>query len=125
MKYPFMGKPTLSGKYHFIVEKGKIRTFAARWKDSAGDPVDLTGWKAKMQIKEVQSDTVPLLELTTDNGKIPELDETGVVLVTITTADSLLLTEDCVYDLQLEDLTQEDHPFLIGEIRVIPEITSV
>lgn len=40
------------------------------YKDDTQTPVDMTGWTAKMQIKQCAADEDPVLELTTENGRI-------------------------------------------------------
>ena len=50
--------------------------------DSAGVPVDLTGKTARMQIRDDYTGAL-ILELTTANGRIAALDNTGVVSLRI------------------------------------------
>lgn len=56
--------------YNFEIEQGTSLNKSVVWKDSTGAAVNLTGYTARMQIREtVDSDSV-LLELSTTNGKI-------------------------------------------------------
>ncbi len=40
-----------AGKYTFIIEQGATTDFELVWKDASGDPVDLTNYQARMQIR--------------------------------------------------------------------------
>lgn len=40
-----------AGKYTFIIEQGATTEFEVVWKDSAGDPVSLTDYHARMHIR--------------------------------------------------------------------------
>ena len=56
--------------YNFEIEQGTSLNKPVVWKDSNGVVVNLTGYTARMQIREtIDSDEV-LLELSTANGKI-------------------------------------------------------
>jgi len=41
-----------AGTFSFTIEQGATTDFELVYKDSAGDPVDLTGYVAKMQLKD-------------------------------------------------------------------------
>jgi hypothetical protein len=48
-----------AGRYSFIIEQGSTLEFEIQYKDSNGDPVDLTNYSARMQIRPtVTSDDV-------------------------------------------------------------------
>ena len=40
-----------AGAYSFTIEQGSTIDFQIDYKDSTGDPIDLTGWQARMQIR--------------------------------------------------------------------------
>jgi hypothetical protein len=40
-----------AGTFSFTIEQGATTDFELVYKDSAGDPIDLTGYQAKMQLK--------------------------------------------------------------------------
>jgi hypothetical protein len=54
--------------YEFRVRQGRTFDPVLTWKDSAGQPIDLTGWDAKVQVRENVDDDDPLLELTVGSG---------------------------------------------------------
>ena len=48
-----------AGRYNFTIEQGASVDFELAYKDSEGNPVDLTGYQARMQLRPTQfSDTV-------------------------------------------------------------------
>lgn len=55
------------GIYDMTCQQGATFTKSITWKDSAGDPVDLTGYTARMQVR-ADPDTAEILELTTSGG---------------------------------------------------------
>ena len=54
-----------AGKYSFVIEQGTTLDFEIQYKDSSGNPVDLTGYTAAMQIRSNYSGSgVTYLTLT-------------------------------------------------------------
>ncbi len=45
-----------ASKYTFTVEQGTTTDFEIQWNDSDNQPIDLTGYEAKMQIKSDYKD---------------------------------------------------------------------
>lgn len=69
-----------------------------------GDAIDLTGFTARMQIRENVEDAAFIIELTTENGRIELNNPTGAINLTIAAADTEGLDfEFAVYDLELID----------------------
>ena len=52
-----------AGKYSFIIEQGATTNFQINWNDETGSAVDLTGYHARMQIRN-SYDSSPLLSLS-------------------------------------------------------------
>lgn len=59
----------MAGTYHFQLYQRTTVDLLLTWKDSAGDPIDLTGWSAAMQVRTEPRGTV-LADLSSGNGKI-------------------------------------------------------
>jgi hypothetical protein len=113
-------------RYDITIYQGTTysRTFAFRQANGT-TPIDLTGYEARMQIREsVDSETV-LLELTTEpaNGRLTINGAAGTVaaLVSATDTSAIAWTEG-VYDLELVDGLNVSRP-LYGKVRVSPEVT--
>lgn len=50
-----------AGKYNFTIEQGATLDFAIQYKDSTNQPIDLTGYQARMQLRpNIGSDTIYL-----------------------------------------------------------------
>lgn len=87
-------------------------------------PIDLTGYTAKMQIREtVDSDTV-IIELTHLNGGIVIDTSRYTITLTMTSAQTALFTfPTAVYSMELTDPSGNVNTFIQGNLTLIPEIT--
>jgi len=102
-----------AGKYSFSVEQGATTSFQVVYKDANANPVDLSGYQARMQIREtIASSTVICrlsssldadgtgLNLSGSAGTLPL--SSGSIGVYISAASSSGFTFDtAVYDLEL------------------------
>ena len=84
------------------IEKGATYRHRLVWTGANGQPIDLTGCTAKMQVREeVISDTV-LIELSTENGRITITPASGQFDLYIADEDTDHLSLDGgVYDLEV------------------------
>jgi hypothetical protein len=57
-----------SGKYSFVIEQGATTDFQIIYKDSAGAPVNLSGYTAAMQIRNAQGGSTLYTSLTSSLG---------------------------------------------------------
>jgi hypothetical protein len=90
---------------------------------TAGDPHDLTGWTARMQIRKKVGEPV-LAEATTENGKITLGGATGRVDIKLSPADTDAIGEKTAkYDLELEDPAGDVYRLLEGAVTISPNIT--
>jgi hypothetical protein len=87
-------------------------------------PVPLTGYTAKMSIKD-QIDGLELLRLDTTNGRIV-IDPTALTItLTILPADTAaLMWMNGVYDLDMVSPTGVLTPLLAGSVQVIKDVTT-
>lgn len=97
--------------------------------DSAGDPIDFTGFTAKMQIRSEFSLFVPLLyELNTSPGAgqgLITLDSSGNITRLISAADTALFTfGDAVYALVLIDPSGKRTTRIQGVVTRLPQETA-
>ena len=96
---------------------------------SDGEPFDLTGWSARIQIREHLHGPL-VLELTTDNGRI-ELGDDGEIVLTLDAETTAALTvwadyEQYVYDMELyrvESGVEEVQRPIFGTVVLYPEVT--
>lgn len=114
------------GNYNITVYQGARWAKSVAWEDEDGNPVNLTGWTARMQArKRVHHDGPPLVELTTENGRITLGGVAGTIdleLNTATTTELERLSKG-VYDLELVDPSGEATRLLMGQWTVSGEVT--
>ena len=92
-----------AGTYLITAEQGATFTRTIVWNDADGDPVDLTGYVVRMQVREDYFSSVASLTLTTENGRITFGDATGSIVLNVSATDmALLQANSYVYDLELE-----------------------
>ena len=53
-----------AGKYSFTIEQGATTDFEIAYKDSNGDPIDLTGYQARMQLRPAPGSSTLYLTLS-------------------------------------------------------------
>lgn len=91
-----------AGNYDFYIEQGATFNQQFIWKDSTGALVNLTGYTARMQIRQTVSNDTVLLSLTTENGRISLGGAAGTITLTLDAATSAGITfSRGVYDLEL------------------------
>lgn len=110
--------------YNFQVEQGTTLIKPIVWRDSSGNPVNLTGYSAKMQARSsVTSDEV-LLELSTANGKIVIVPLEGKLTLTMSPAVTSAMTwRRARYDLEITAGDGNVTRLIEGEITVSREVT--
>ena len=92
-----------AGIYNFTIDQGSEYTTTIVYKDPQGVPIDLTGYSAKMELREQSSSPNPAaLTLTSPSGGIVITPLTGTLAITMTTAQTNALSARFyVYDLEL------------------------
>jgi hypothetical protein len=128
-----------AGRYPIYIEQGATIDFEIQYQDSEGNPVDLTGYGARMQFRpSAASDTV-YLSLTNNlnadgtginmSGSTPYKPPTsGTLGVYISSCTSSALTfGEAVYDLEIFAPTNSNCPtvtrILQGPVRLSNEVT--
>jgi hypothetical protein len=110
--------------YNFELEQGTSLVKSVVWKDSTGTPVPLTGFSARMQVREtIDSDEV-LLELSTSNQKIELVPLLGKVTLRFSPLDtSGAYWTKGRYDLELTSPSGTVTRIIKGKISLSKEIT--
>lgn len=93
-----------AGALDIVVEQGTTFQKKLTWVDDSvpAVPIDITGYTARMQIREELESTGFIIELTTGNGRISLGGANGEIDLLISDTDTALLTIECgVYDLEL------------------------
>jgi hypothetical protein len=93
-----------AGVLNLLVMQGSTFSRTISWQID-GEPVDLTGYTARMQIRTVQVNTKPqrlLYSLTSENGKLLVDRQNGSITMSIDAVNSATLPAGShVYDLEL------------------------
>lgn len=128
-----------AGRYPIYIEQGATIDFEVQYRDSNNNPVDLTGYGARMQIRpSVTSQTVYLSLTNTLNSdgtgismsgsapyKPPTSGSLGIYIASCTS--SLLDFGEAVYDLEIFSPINSDCPvvtrILQGPVRLSKEVT--
>ncbi len=113
-----------AAKHDILIEQGATFRLNLVWKDSAGVPVNLTGYSARMQVRRSLNSSEPLLNLTTSNGAIT----LGGAAGTIAVVAAATLTDDinarsAVYDLELQSADGTVTRLIEGRATISPEVT--
>jgi hypothetical protein len=88
------------------------------------EPVDLTNFNARMQIRESVDSTTALHSATTENGQIiiDNTYKTISILIPASVTTNFTFTT-AVYSLELYTSGGEVIPFLVGNLTLVPEVT--
>lgn len=87
------------------------------------NPVDLTGWSAKMQVRQDVGQAV-VIELSTANSRIALNSPLGNIQLHILAADTAMLTPGLYkYDLELTDETGFVYRLIEGFFQIVGAIT--
>ena len=110
------------GRYNMVCPQGS--TFSQELTYSVDDvAVDLTGYSARMKVKEKYTSSIAELDLTTENGAITLGGEEGTILIEVSAEETAaLIAKEYIYDLEI--VTGENVTRLIeGKFIVTPEVT--
>lgn len=127
-----------AGIYNLTIEQGTDWRLLFVWKDSAGDPHDLTDYSARLQIRETIDSKLTLLSASTDDDTIllggadgwVEINFSENLTKAVKINPALFgLWQDgkegalFVYDLEIIDATGKVRRLLQGAVFFIPEVT--
>lgn len=90
-----------------------------------GDPIDITGYTAIMQVREFIDDDDVILEASTENGYITMDEENGTFVVSIPTSvtDDLEAPFEGVYDLFVTAPNGDTEKILFGPFKIEQAVT--
>tara|TARA_Y100000592_G_C5376756_1_gene271367 strand:- start:320 stop:724 length:405 start_codon:yes stop_codon:yes gene_type:complete len=129
-----------AGRYSFVIEQGATTDFEIRYADSGSNAIDLTGYRAKMQIRTaLTSSSTLLLTLTSSlaadgtglnlsgsNGTNPLSSGSIGVFISAHSSSQLSGWNEAFYDLEL--ISGSTYPvvtrILEGKVQLSKEVTS-
>ncbi len=92
------------------------------WQDAAGDPIDLTGYTARMQARKNVGNINVLMTATDGNGLVLG-GVAGTVDIQLSPAQTNISNKDNVYDLEVTSPTSEVTSLVQGLFTVIQDVT--
>ena len=119
-----------AGRYDIYIEQGSKKTIVIEFLNSDNTPINLTGFKFRMQMRPYVTSPVVQDELTDDNGRIlvePEIGRIGLDYPSaVTSAYTFVGKNGCssVYDLEWFE-SGEAKRKLEGNVTISPEVTKI
>jgi hypothetical protein len=113
-------------KIDLTIYQGSTFSQEFQWKvGSPPTPVDLTGYSARMHIRQKINSPDPIIALTTENGRIVFKDRTnGIFSLEISATDTALLNfRSAVYDLEMVSPSGFVQRLMEGSVELSPEVT--
>ena len=113
-----------AGLLNLIVDQGSDWYLYITWEDSDGDPIDNTGYSAKMQMRSLPTSTNAELTLSTVNGGITLGGADGVIELHATAVQTNVSAGFYYYDLELTaPITGTITRVVQGQINLNAEVT--
>lgn len=113
---------SIVGTHNFEILQGETWTRTLTWKVD-GTAVDLTGYTARMQVRQKVTSADTLLSLTSASG-ITLGGSAGTITLSVSAVDTAAMTwREGVYDLELVSGGGEVTRLIEGRITVSPEVT--
>jgi len=114
-----------AGIYNFTIDQGAQYTTQIIWADSSGNPINLTGYTAAMQLRlQAASPNPSALNLTSSNGGITITPLAGEMDILMTSAQTGSLDPGFyVYDLEIA-LGSVVTRIIQGQITVSAQVTQ-
>ncbi len=111
-------------KYTMYLLKGATFDYKFIWKDEAGALVNLTGYTARMHMREKVEYATPFMSFTTADNSIVLGGAAGSIQIKASAAATSAVTvKEGVYDLELVAPTGDVVRFLEGLVIVSEEVT--
>ena len=107
----------ITSKYPLTIRRGTVLDIAITWRDPDGNPVDLTGYKASLQIRRSPEDAA-ILEDWTDGpgGEISLGGKSGTIQLRIpANITKAMGWQEGIYDLVLGTEYESEEPIRLLE----------
>ena len=116
--------PVLAGTYNIVADQGATFSRAFIKKDDEKRIIPLTGYTARMQVRESYDSTGIVLNLNTDNDYIIIDGSRGIISVVVPDDETRILNPgEYVYDLELIYPDGQVERMLMGTFTVRREVT--
>lgn len=92
----------MAAKYDIVCDQGATFSRELAWLDDSSNPVNLTGYTARMQVRETVESSSALLSLTTENSRISLGGTNGKITLLVSATDTAaVVAGHYVYDLEV------------------------
>lgn len=114
----------LGNRFDITINQGATYELTITWKDSAGTAINLTGYTARMQVRETYSSTTPIVSLTSGSGiTLGGAAGTIAIVISATTTAALTAPFSGVYDLEIVSAAGVVTRLIQGTATVSAEVT--
>jgi len=113
----------VAGDYDIIADQGATFTRVITWNDSAGSPVNLSGYTARMQVRQRYVSTTTVLSLTSGSGITLGGALGTITLLASATTTAAITAGEYLYDLELVSGGGVVTRLLQGSFTVRAEVT--
>jgi hypothetical protein len=111
--------------YNFAFEQGTSLVKKLVWKNANGTPINLTGFKARMHVRESYDYDDKLIDLTTENGGIVISPLTGTIELRFVPAHTIgAYWTVARYDIEVVSENGTVTRLLKGKFRLSREVTK-
>jgi hypothetical protein len=108
--------------HNLTIDQGATWRVNLLYKDSAGSPINLTGYSAQLQLRTSYDAASASLNLTTGSGITITANTGAIAIVATATQTGALVAGDYVYDLEIT-LSGEVTRLIQGRAIVRPQVT--
>jgi|LauGreDrversion4_2_1035121.scaffolds.fasta_scaffold00642_3 hypothetical protein len=92
----------MAAKYDIVCDQGATFSRIFTWQDDAANPVNLTGYTARMQVRDEADSSTAALSLTTENSRITLGGTAGTITLLVSATDTAaVVAGEYVYDLEI------------------------
>lgn len=114
----------LPANYDLTIRQGSTWAQSVTWKDSDGNPVNLVGYTARMQVRPVLQSENVIVALTTENGRIVLGGANGTLTLELDADTTAAIQQSSgVYDIELEASDGTVTAILQGRVKFPREVT--
>lgn len=113
-----------AGQYNIVADQGATFSRVITWKSDSGAPIDLTGYSARMQVRQRYVSDTTVLSLTSPSSGIMLGTTNGQVTLSVAaTTMAAVNAGDYRYDLEMISTAGAVTRLLQGSFTVRPEVT--
>lgn len=114
----------MAEQYNFNIDQGTTWNRTITRKDSDNNPINLSGYTARMKLKRQKGSATADLTLTTENDGIAIDALNGAITLSLTPTQTASLDASYVYDLELVSGSGDVTRLLQGRVIIDGEVTT-